>query len=212
MHVLNPEKDIVGIDFDNTIVSYDAIMHTTALERGLISSDVSMNKKEIRDSIRSLPGGEDEWTRLQAVVYGPLMPRARIIDGVRDFFLACRASGVRTCIVSHKTKFAKFDETGTNMRTAALDWLNQEDFFDPQGIGLKEEDVHFGGTREEKIAHIVRLDCTVFIDDLEEVFFNQQFPGDVEKILFSVTGEIHPDLKDVHLCKDWKEIREYCFG
>ena len=59
---------IIGIDFDNTIISYDNIMHKIALERDLINADVIKSKKHIRDSIRMLPEGEIHWQRLQASV------------------------------------------------------------------------------------------------------------------------------------------------
>ena len=211
--MLSRTEDIIGIDFDNTIVSYDRLMYDTAVGRGLIPPSTRMNKKDIRDAIRhQTQDGEDQWTRLQAVVYGPLMPSAQIIEGVREFLLASRRLGIRTYIISHKTEYAKFDETGTNMRAASLDWMRQAGFFDPDGIGLEPEKIHFGATRDEKIAHIVRLGCTLFIDDLEEIFLDEKFPAKIDKILFSVTGERHPDLEGVHLFQDWKGICEYCFG
>jgi hypothetical protein len=47
--------------------------------------------------------------------------------------------------------------------------------------------VYFEGTRTEKIARIVALGCTHFIDDLEEVFDDPAFPSGVERLLLTMT-------------------------
>ncbi len=61
----------IGIDFDNTIVTYDDLMYSLAMEMGLINPAVRKSKKLIRDNIRELPDGEIEWQKLQGLVYGP---------------------------------------------------------------------------------------------------------------------------------------------
>ena len=63
-------KCIIGVDFDNTIVSYDAVMHTVALKQGWIDSQLTKKKKQIRDHIRLTSDGERKWQQLQAIVYG----------------------------------------------------------------------------------------------------------------------------------------------
>jgi len=206
-----PETRIIGVDFDNTIVTYDEVMYRVANARGLISIGTPKNKKDIRDHIRLLPGGEDEWTRLQAVVYGPKMPEAQLIPGVRRFFQLCYQSNIKIYIISHKTEYAKFDETGTNLRSAAIEWIKRNGLFNARDIHLSPADVYFGSTREEKIAHIIRLGCTHFIDDLEEVFLNATFPANVEKILFSIDGVANTALQDVKIFDNWKAICGYFF-
>jgi len=42
----------IGIDFDNTIVSYDTLFHRVALERGLIPISVPANKISVREYLR----------------------------------------------------------------------------------------------------------------------------------------------------------------
>jgi len=46
---------LIGIDFDNTIITYDAVFVAAARERGLISEDFSAGKQAVRDFIRTLP-------------------------------------------------------------------------------------------------------------------------------------------------------------
>lgn len=202
---------IIGVDFDNTLVTYDEVMHRAALERGLIRPETQKNKKDIRDEIRMTLDGEDAWTRLQAEVYGPRMAEAQLIPGVLGFFDLCRRNRVPTFIVSHKTEYAKFDKTGTNLRDAALEWMKRNGFFDEGGIGLNMHDVYFGSTRAEKIRHIIDLGCTHFIDDLEEVFEDAAFPVNVEKILFQPASQSSVT-SDYHIFQDWRGICEYIFS
>ncbi len=42
----------IGVDFDNTMVCYDAIFHRVCLEKGLIPSEIPINKSEVRNYLR----------------------------------------------------------------------------------------------------------------------------------------------------------------
>ncbi len=44
-------------------------------------------------------------------------------------------------IVSHKTEYAGYDETRTNLRTAALEWMTSHHFFEPHGLDLARDHV-----------------------------------------------------------------------
>ena len=201
---------IVGVDFDNTLVSYDDIIHKVAVQQGLITSGMKKSKKDIRDRIRQLPDGEMKWQRLQAIVYGSRMEEARLIDGVQTFFEFCKLYKVRVYIISHKTEFAKFDETRTNLRAATLTWMRINSFFEADGFGLSQENVYFESTRREKIERIKHLRCTHFIDDLEETFLENSFPTNVEKILYAPHMQ-HSSLPGVRVFTTWEEISDYFF-
>lgn len=202
---------VIGIDLDNTIVSYGDIMHKVARQRGLIQLDVGKNKKNIRDKIRQLPDGEIEWQRLQAIVYGSRMEEARLINGVQTFFELCKLYKVKVYIISHKTEFAKFDETGTNLRAVAMIWMKKNRFFETGGLGLPQENVHFEPNRHEKIERIRHLRCTHFIDDLEETFFENSFPKIIEKILYAPYIQCM-SLSEVKVFTTWEEISDYFFN
>jgi hypothetical protein len=200
----------IGVDFDNTIASYDALMYRAAVERGLIEDDGCRTKKSVRDRIRQLPDGEIEWQRLQALAYGPLMREAQLIDGVDDFIRRCRSAGIAIAIVSHKTEYASYDETRTNLRTAALDWMAAHRFFDADGLALDRSGVYFESTRADKIARIEAIGCSLFVDDLDEVFLEPSFPHTVEKILYA------PDAResaaaDVAVMPNWRDLSDYVF-
>ena len=118
----------VGVDFDNTLVSYDSLIHLVAIERGLIGPGIKPSKKLVRDSIRKLPDGETEWQKVQALVYGPRIKEAIPAEGATEFLEECFRHGVKVNIISHKTEFASYDETDTNLRSAAMSWLEQHRF------------------------------------------------------------------------------------
>ncbi len=200
---------IVGVDFDNTIVNYDFLIRDEAIQRGLIDKDVIGSKKEIRDIIRQLPNGEVEWQRIQASIYGPRMQEAKLVSGVRNFFERCKQDGIQAYIISHKTKYANFDEASVNLRDAALLWMESQGFFGKTGFGITREDIFFGATRLEKIGYIRRLMCTDFIDDLEEMFLESAFPNFVRKILFVPHGQ-HRNTAGIHVTRSWVEIKD-CF-
>lgn len=201
----------IGIDFDNTIVSYDDIFYKIALQRELIERNCPRNKREIRDRIRFLPNGEEKWQKVQAVVYGPAMGEARLIDGVKEFFTLCMDHNVSTYIVSHKTEYANYDETATNLRSAAMTWMGEAGFFSAEGLGLKREDIFFESTRLEKVWRISKLNCSHFIDDLVEVFQEDAFPQYVEQILYAPRSQCNVK-SSMRVAATWEQIGSYVFG
>ena len=175
----------LGVDFDNTIACYDDSMHRRAVAQGLIESALPRNKKLIRDAIRSLEDGEVKWRGLQVFCYGPGMPDARPMPGVKEFFAACKLRGIPVWIVSHKTEQANFGDPSVKLREAALCWLRDEGFVDSPGFGIGRDRIFFEHTREEKIERVRVLELTHFIDDLEETFLEKSFPDGVKKILLA---------------------------
>ena len=145
----------IGIDFDNTIIRYDDVFASAASARALLPADFRGGKQAVRDAIRLRPDGEQDWQRLQGHVYGTGIAAARPFPGVDDFLRRARANGVRVLIVSHKTEYGHFDPDRVNLRAAALQWLQAQGFFQPDGFAaLDRRDVHFAATRAEKLARI----------------------------------------------------------
>jgi hypothetical protein len=201
---------IVGVDFDNTIVRYDALLHTLACDAGWISPGTPRSKRLIRDAVRLLPEGEAKWQCLQAEIYGPRMSEAELIPGVRAFFAQCHRHAADVHIVSHKTRFAAAAPDGPNLQAAALDWLDRQGFLDGANA-IPRSHVWFEPTRAAKLARIESLGCTHFIDDLEETFREPAFPADTVKLLFAPApaGELP---QDCLVFADWSKIAGYFTG
>ncbi len=85
----------IGIDFDNTIITYDDVFLATARERGLVGADFAGRKQAIRDAIRLLPDGELSWQKLQGQVYGKGIAQAAMFEGVDAFLRRCRSTRCR---------------------------------------------------------------------------------------------------------------------
>src|ERR1700730_10175386 len=87
----------VGIDFDNTIVCYDALFHRLACERSLIPRDLAANKTAVRDYLRTV-SKENEWTALQGIAYGERMAEAAPFTEAFDFIRKCIRDGAKVSI------------------------------------------------------------------------------------------------------------------
>jgi hypothetical protein len=200
----------IGIDFDNTIISYDDVFLASARDGGLIDADFGGAKQAIRDAIRLLPEGDLAWQKLQGQVYGKGVGQAQMIAGVDSFLRHCRQEGCPVLVVSHKTEFGHHDPERVNLRHAALDWMKGQGFFDEGRYGIPIENVFFEGTRAEKLARIGALGCTHFIDDLEEVLSDPEFPAGIERILFS-DGAGAATVAPYVICPTWRDIEGHIF-
>ena len=200
----------VGLDFDNTIITYDSVFRSAAVEQGLISADFSGGKKEIRDAIRLLPDGEQSWQQLQGQVYSKGIVDAQLFDGVDVFLRRCRRENIAVHIVSHKTKHGHHDPERINLRDAAQDWMAAHGFFRESGYGIPVKNIFFEDTRQDKLERIALLRCTEFIDDLEEVLIDPAFPSGVERILFGAITTVSESAPYV-VCPRWRDIEEHIF-
>jgi hypothetical protein len=197
----------IGIDFDNTLVDYDHVFRDAAKRQGLVDQAFDGSKRELRDYIRLLPDGELAWQRLQGYVYGAGIADARMFDGADAFLRRCRARGFDVFVISHKTQYGHHDPMRIDLRCAALDWMAARGFFCGNGYGMPVERVFFENSRAAKLARIVAVGCTHFIDDLEEVFTDPQFPSRVSPILFAASGALPAGA----VCSSWRQIAEVLF-
>jgi hypothetical protein len=200
---------LIGVDLDNTIIGYDALFHQVARAWNLIPPEAPARKPEIKQWIRH-HFGNDTWTKLQGEVYGPSLPQANAQPGVKEFFLHCRQAKFSACIISHKTRFPAVGDRH-DLRQAALDWLQRQGWFDPEGIGLAPADVEFHDTRPAKIEAIRRRHCDIFIDDLPEVFAEPDFPSGTARVLFDPDGTHSPG-PGAKSASTWGEIEAGVFA
>ena len=201
----------IGIDFDNTIIDYSDIFTKQACHLGWIKDKCKKTKQQVRDIVRTLPDGEMKWKKLQGLAYGKFIHDANPFEGVMEFIKRCRLERVDVFIISQKTEYAESLEEKINLREAAFNWLKAKGFLNSKELGLDKSKIFFEHSREGKLNHIHQLQCTHFIDDLEEVFAEPQFQRDVIKILFSPRGEYGGD-KSLISCRDWNVIEELVFS
>lgn len=174
----------LGLDFDNTLISYDQLFRQAALDLNLIPEATPPQKNAVRDYLRSIDQ-EDEWTKLQGAVYGGRILEAAPYPGMRETLRALAGHDIPMCIVSHKTRWPYMGEKW-DLHAAARSWLDQQGFHAADGLAWQAEQVFFELTKEDKIARIVAQQCTHYVDDLPEIL--AMLPDTVEKILFSPDG------------------------
>lgn len=191
----------LGFDFDNTLISYDQLFRRVALDKGLIPEATPPQKNAVRDHLRQ-QGIEDEWTRMQGEVYGGRILEAQPYPGMQITLRALQAKQIPMCIVSHKTRTPYLGEPW-DLHAAARGWLRQQGFFDAQGLGWPEDQVFFELTKEAKVARILALGCTHYVDDLPEIL--DMLPDSVEKILFD-PGKAHGAASSWKRLSAWGEL------
>ncbi|NDC36586.1 MAG: haloacid dehalogenase-like hydrolase [Proteobacteria bacterium] len=174
----------IGIDFDNTIVSYDSL--TIKLFKELypeVTAELH-GKAQVRDYLRSIKR-EDVWTEMQGTLYGVRISEAESFEGFMDFIREQSGAGSRLCIVSHKTRFP-FKGPQYDLHQSAWNWLDSNGILE----FIRREDVFFEETKTAKLARIGTLSCSSFIDDLVEILTDPNFPPGVAPILFNPGHEV----------------------
>lgn len=193
---------LVGLDFDNTIVSYDVLFYKIAREWDCIPEETLREKNAVRDYLR-LVGKEDVWTRMQGYVYGARMAEAEAYPGFFSFLDALGRSGHRAAIVSHKTKYPFIGEK-YDLHAAAGAWI-QNHLLAGSYPALQASGIFFELTKEDKLNRIANQLCDLFIDDLPEILLSESFPAGVERILFD-PADSQNDHPNYLRCNSWDHI------
>lgn len=176
----------IGIDFDNTLVGYDALFARLARERGWLPRGGAGGKAGVKRALVAADGHDRRWQRLQADAYGHRILEARAFPGALEFIDRARREGHEVFVVSHKSERSHLDPS-VRLRDWARRWLKHG------APELAPGRVLFASTRDEKVRLIDRLSLDVFIDDLPEVLAHPGFPKRTDKILFAPA----PGWKDV---------------
>lgn len=194
----------IGLDFDNTIVSYDALFYKVASEGGWITPDVPISKVGVRDHLRSI-GQEMVWTEMQGYVYGARMDEATAYPGVLESLFWARENGIKVSIISHKTRYP-FLGKQYDLHVAARSWIDRH-LVDAQGPLVAPELVYFEPTKEAKLKRIEISNCTIYVDDLPEILLATGFPSFTAQILFD--PENHYKECVLPCAPNWKVVRSH---
>ena len=191
----------IGVDFDNTLVSYDALFHRVALDQQAITAEVPRTKVAVRDYLRRI-GREPVWTEMQGTVYGARMDEALAYPGAIEFLRWASAQGIQLYIVSHKTRHP-FIGPKHDLHEAARRWVTRH-----LGDSVEPTNVFFELTKEEKLARIAATGCQYYIDDLPEILLAPAFPSHVGRILFDPDAHHPVDPAFTHM-RSWDQIQAF---
>ncbi len=194
----------IGIDFDNTIVSYDYVFHKVAVEKKLIDKNVKVSKISVRNKLRE-QGMEEQWIEMQGYVYGKRMDEATVFNGFFDFIQKAKGNGADLFVISHKTRYPYVGEK-YDLHQAARSWLAKH-FKNESGPLISPQNISFHETKKEKIDQISDLNCDVFVDDLPEIFMADNFPDDTRKILFD--PDKHHGDNNFERAYNWEDVSKF---
>jgi hypothetical protein len=151
------------------------------------------------------PDGDTLWQQVQAQIYGLRMLEAKLYSPeIFPLLKQILSSGHDIHIISHKTETSPVDLQQISLRQKAMEWLASQNFF-KLSPRFGPEQVFFASTRSQKVQMIADNNCSVFIDDLVEVFEEPLFPKNITKILFSQNKAANPQWIN---CSDWKGIAD----
>lgn len=171
----------LGIDLDNTIINYSiSIVDLAKIEYG-IDLETNTNLKRNFKRLILKKFNENEWTRAQGLLYSKYISSAILYDDFLPNLEKLRTIFDNIYIVSHKTKFPYIGNK-IDIREKAMNWI-MENIVSDTGVPLvKENDVYFESTINEKIQRISEIECKIFIDDLPDILL--KLPNNLEGILF----------------------------
>jgi len=194
----------VGVDFDNTIVSYDKVFHKVALEQSLIKKNLKISKIAVREYLKNR-GQNNLWTELQGYVYGKRMLDANVFPGFVEFLDFASNNNIEVLIISHKTIYPYLG-TKYNLHDSARDFISK--FLTNKNRNLvSSKNIFFEQTQEKKAQRIDQQLCNFFIDDLPEIFELNDFPKNTKKILFD-PDKNHNFFDGAEVCSSWENIKE----
>ena len=191
----------IGLDFDNTIVRYDALFYKVAVEQAVIPAGLPQSKLAVCEHLRR-QGREDLWTEMQGYVYGARMDEAEAYPGVFDFLRWAGGRGIAISIISHKTRHP-FIGPNYDLHEAARHWVKTR-LIDGGRNLVALDQVFFELTKEGKIRRIEALGCDYYIDDLPEILIADEFPRRTARILFDPDAH-HDDAANLIRVRSWDD-------
>jgi hypothetical protein len=192
----------IGIDFDNTIINYNLVFYKIALKKKLINKNINKSKSSVKEYLLN-NNKYNEWVKLQGEVYSKYLDQATIYPyclGVIRHFVS---KGFRVVIISHKTKFPYLGKK-VNLHKPAFLWIKNKIV---KKINFEKKQIFFCSSKEKKINEIKKQKCSLFIDDLEEIFLHQNFPKNCLKILFNNKKES----KKINMTNSWLDIKKIIY-
>ena len=192
----------IGLDLDNTIISYDKLIFELgkkkySISKRFINKDKDFLKKEIIKK-----KGNKEWTAFQGLVYGKHILRAKLsnnfyntISKIKNFY--------DLYIISHKTEWSKIG-IKINLRDAAKKFLKKNKISYCKNSLIRNKNIFFENTEEEKIKKIKNLKLNYFIDDLIKVLL--RLPKRINKINFNLKKR-----KNFLTINDWRDLETIIF-
>jgi len=194
----SPGGRTIGLDFDNTIVSYEKVYRRLVDAHGAKIVPGRSAKNILRDHFHRR-GEADVFTRIQGEVYGPGLADAEAYPGFSSCLEQLTADGWKVVVISHRTKYP-LAGPAHDLHQAARQFLEASGW-----LGEKIQEAHFEETKEAKLARIGDCRCNFFVDDLPEILAHPAFPANCQPLLFDPSGHSQDGILPKRV-RNWNEL------
>lgn len=177
-----------GSDLDNTLIDYSASVVEYCKQQKLgYCSDIRKLKKYLYelDALGYL------WQRAQGWLYTEGLKFAKESEGSVSFCEFLTSINYKLFIVSHKTLYTPEFCGKKPLRRLAMNWIENSNF---KTYFREPYQICFESTRELKVNRIRDLSLNYFVDDLKDVFLENEFPRGTKKFLI-----FEKDLQDIQI-------------
>jgi hypothetical protein len=166
-----------GFDLDNTLIDYSAAVEEYCRIKTLTPcTNIGMLREQLRKNNLS----DYDWQLAQGWLYTEGLQFAQAGLGSVELCGYLIQEGYKLYIVSHKTSHTP-DFCGTiALHGLANNWIKKSviaNYF------KEKEQIYYEPTRELKVKKIRELALSYFVDDLEEVFKESEFPVNTKSFL-----------------------------
>lgn len=188
-----------GFDLDNTLIDYSSAVKEFCKMNSLPPcNDIGM----LKAMLRKFGNSDYDWQLAQSWLYTSGLEFAQPGVGSIDLISYLSKEGYQLYVVSHKTSHTPKFCGQIPLHDLAINWIRKSglsDYFQDQ------QRIYFEPTRESKVRIIRNLSLDYFVDDLEEVFEEPNFPSHTKKFLIHKSESQNSTLKCVI---DFNSIRE----
>lgn len=180
-----------GFDLDNTLIDYSAAVNEYCRRNGLLPC---FNVRVLRELLGKNSVSDHEWQLAQCWLYTEGMQFAQVGLGSYDLCNYLIQQKYKLFIVSHKTSHTPDFCGSIPLHELANKWLKKSllaNYF-------KESDqIYYEPTRKLKVKRIRDLNLKYFVDDLEEVFNEPDFPINTKRFLIYKSSSHNSNIKCV---------------
>ena len=187
----------IVIDLDNTVAIYDELILEICNNLKVVIPKAYKTKLSISNYLKSICRN-DIWTEIQGICYGPMMHKAKVANGFREYAEFLKKSKCRLTLISHKTQFPA-SGLEVDLRLAARSWINQN-------LNGVFDAIYFENTLNSKISRIKKIDPCLLVDDLESVLLKSELGKDRSVLIHNF--EIECQSQYYQTITTWNLIRQ----
>ena len=175
-----------GFDLDNTLIDYSgAVMEYCKIKK----LDTCTNTRILKEQLSSNGVSDHQWQLAQCWLYTEGLKFAQPAIGSLDLCNFLIREGYRLYIVSHKTFYTPDFCGRIPLRDLATNWIKESiiaNYF------KENNQIYYEPTRGLKVKRIHELSLSYFVDDLEEVFAEPEFPLKTKGLLINKSDSLNP--------------------